>query len=198
MGLPTFDHYNSFLEISFAINVLFSAWNGWLREFLQRRNSLQEDATKLEVRVAALAQQKWDLSYILLKILKWMYGVFYFLLEKFGRSLGGLIAFSIALALFYLRGNTPVCLAGANLILLSGALLPALAVIVLGTEKSLSWGIRKKERRLFTQEENVQLREELEKEKAKRREVEEKLNHLISPRRRSSSSHSHGSVHGSR
>lgn len=181
MSLPTFDHYNSFLEISFAINVLFSAWNGWLGNYLKQSNALQENVEKLEKRVAALAQQKPGYFYQFLKVWKWIYRTFYFLTVIAGRVVGVFIAIGIAGALFYLRGNTPVSVGWANLILASGALIPSLTLLLLGAEKLLAWGIRKQEKSLDVQEENAQLKEEVEKEKKKRREAEEKLKSLLAP-----------------
>ena len=179
MGLPNFGHYNSFLEISFAINVLFSAWDGWLGSYLKQSGALQENVEKLEKRVAALAQQKPGYFYQFLRVCKWIYLTFHFLTVRVGRVVGVGIAIGIAGALFYLRAHTPVSLVWANLILTAGALLPSLSLLLLGAEKLLAWGIRKQEQKLDEQEETAQLKEEVEKERRKRQEAEKKLESLL-------------------
>lgn len=180
MGLPTFDHYNSFLEISFAINVLFSAWNGWLGTSLKKKHPLQKDVKKLEMRIANLAEQNRTLSDLLLQIPKGIYSFVYSLLYKFGRVAGVFIAVCIAAALFYLRGETPIGLLEANLILASAVLLPLLTLVVLGTGAVLSWGIKRREGRLTVQEENARLRQELDQERAERKDIQKKLDSYIS------------------
>lgn len=173
-----FGHYIPFLEISFGINVLFSAWDGWFGAYLRRSNPLE--GGKLESRVAALDQQDQGDFSKALKRYKRIHEWCYLLPAKISRSLGVLIAVSIAGALFYVLKTDPVSLTCVHLIRASALLLPTLAGALWVIERLLVWRIRKKEKELAGLEKTAQLEQKLAESENRRETAERLLKEILS------------------
>ena len=109
---PEFGDYTSFLEIAFALNVLFNAWQAIPTNLARRRPGLAKHAESAGV-------EGYDFVRTLSEVVVWG-----------GRALGIVAAVLIVAALYGLPDDTPVDWASAVAILLAVAPLPLTFVLV--------------------------------------------------------------------